>query len=475
MVALPEEQTGVEGLVALTRFARRAAAADLAMAFQAGEDGIAVSLTSDPQSAPRAFSLARSRLEAMDWSDGPKAIAQLALPSSILLALDRPLQQVLFIPTPYPASPRSGVLLLWASPIGQGSDCPLPEHRENGVTLLQPAFAQMMADHHNRLSRRLAGDRFNDLFETVPIGIVVLDGEARVALVNARAAALLGVTAGEVEARLVGERMSAMRARCRNRDALQDVYADLRSKLDYASTAIWASDESYLEVDTHPILGQGRNGRIWLFHDVTTRERMEFELRRQADTDVLTGLPNRRRFFESGNASFNRALAATGIEGRLSVLLLDIDHFKSANDRLGHPFGDVVLCEIARRCQSVLRTHDLMARMGGDEFAILLPQTGAEDAEGVAERLRLAIACSPIAMQGNSLPMTLSVGGTTLGRGDATLDVLIKRADVALYEAKRQGRNQAVSLPAEGAVQALKTVGAAAEGSINETVGAVAP
>jgi PAS domain-containing protein len=181
------------GLAALTRFARRAAGADFALAFQAGADGLAVPLASDPGPLPRAFSLARTRFEAVDWSAGPQDAAPLALPSAVLLAVDRPVQQTLFIPTPFPDSPRSGVLLLWVANRAWQCDCPFRDDMEGSVMLLQSAFGQMLAGHQDQVRRKLTNDRFHDLFETVPTGIVVLDGKATHALVNERAAALLGV------------------------------------------------------------------------------------------------------------------------------------------------------------------------------------------------------------------------------------------------------------------------------------------
>jgi diguanylate cyclase (GGDEF)-like protein len=284
--------------------------------------------------------------------------------------------------------------------------------------------------------------RFHDLFETVPTGIVVLDGKATHALVNERAAALLGVPAGEVEAAEVGARMRALRESCRNRNALEMVYADLQTSLDYSSTAIWVSEASHIEVDTHPVLGHGRNGRIWLFHDVTARERLEHELRRRAETDPLTGLANRRRFFEVGTAALQKAITAYGAASGLSILLLDIDHFKVINDRYGHPAGDAVLRDFSLRCQSVLRQRDLMARMGGEEFAVLLPGTGAEEARGIAERLRCTVGSAAFDAEDARIPVTVSIGATTRSDDDHMLDALLKRADVALYEAKTSGRNQ---------------------------------
>jgi diguanylate cyclase (GGDEF)-like protein len=308
---------------------------------------------------------------------------------------------------------------------------------ESSVLMLQSAFGQMLSERHASLQRKVTADRFHDLFETVPTGIVLLDGEGASGMANARAAALLDIPAGTVAATRLAERMRALRARCRNRDALEALYLGMQAEVDYDVTATWLVDGAHIEVETHPILGSGRNGRIWLFHDVTVQARLAEELRIRAQTDALTGLPNRRHFFEVG-------LVAAGAGSLLSVLLLDIDHFKSINDCFGHPVGDEVLRELASRCRGLLRGRDLMARIGGEEFAVLLPETQPAEAAEIGERLRAAFAGIPVATQGGAVAMTISLGGATLAAAGESFEALLKRVDVALYEAKDGGRNRVV-------------------------------
>jgi diguanylate cyclase (GGDEF)-like protein len=427
-----------DGLGALVRFARLAAAADFAVAFEAGPVGLAEPLAADPGPLPRPFTLGRTRIADLDYTQGPRDAAGLALPSSILLALNRPVQQALFIPTPFAGAERSGVLLLWAANQAWRCECSFRTDIEGSVLLLQSAFGQMLADRRGSLQRQVTADRFHDLFETVPTGIVVLDGEGSAGMANARAAELLGLPAGTVAATLLAERMRALRARCRNREALEALYLRLQASVDYDVTATWLLADAHIEVETHPILGRGRNGRIWLFHDVTVQESLAEELRIRAQTDALTGLPNRRHFFEIG-LGVTAAAAAGSV---LSVLLLDIDHFKSINDGFGHPVGDEVLRELANRCRGLLRGSDLMARIGGEEFAVLLPETRPTEAGEIAERLRLAVGAAPVATQGGPIAMTISLGGATLSAAEESFEGLLKRADAALYEAKRGGRNR---------------------------------
>ncbi|MGE0357777.1 MAG: diguanylate cyclase [Burkholderiales bacterium] len=162
-------------------------------------------------------------------------------------------------------------------------------------------------------------------------------------------------------------------------------------------------------------------------------------LEMQAHTDSLTGLANRRRFFEMAEAELARARR---YDAPLSMLMLDIDHFKEVNDTHGHRAGDRVLQSLARTCLGVLRNVDVVGRVGGEEFAILLPETGLEGARDVAERLREAVERSAVARdEGVPLRITVSVGVAVLSEG-VNLDTLLSQSDAALYDAKHRGRNR---------------------------------
>jgi diguanylate cyclase (GGDEF)-like protein len=160
----------------------------------------------------------------------------------------------------------------------------------------------------------------------------------------------------------------------------------------------------------------------------------------QAHTDPLTGLHNRRSFEELARREF--ALAARN-GSPMSLLLFDIDHFKHVNDSYGHDVGDKVLQSVAKLAKQELRGHDVLARFGGEEFIALLPSLTQDDAYLVAERLRACLAQCRIAVDDSTeISITISVGLSrhTLGPGD--LGVMIKAADKALYQAKKQGRNR---------------------------------
>ena len=160
-------------------------------------------------------------------------------------------------------------------------------------------------------------------------------------------------------------------------------------------------------------------------------------LRQAALTDYLTGLPNRRAF-EAQVAA--RLAEEPNDQPEAALAVFDVDHFKQVNDRNGHAAGDEVLKGIVERWKRVLRSHDLLGRIGGEEFCVLLPNAGPGMAARVADRLRTVIAELPFAFEGQLLRMTVSIGVTTLAAGE-DLPVLMRRADKALYEAKEGGRD----------------------------------
>ncbi|BCJ45834.1 hypothetical protein GCM10010168_57460 [Actinoplanes ianthinogenes] len=160
-----------------------------------------------------------------------------------------------------------------------------------------------------------------------------------------------------------------------------------------------------------------------------------------ATTDELTGQHNRRHFYAVAGALVQAA--ARG--GRpLAAAMLDIDKFKSVNDTYGHGVGDEVIRTVARRIRAVLRHSDVLGRYGGEEFAIVLPDHEGEALE-LAERVRMAVGGEPVNTQAGPLPVTISIGLTRLGDGDAALDDLLARADHALYRAKEAGRNRVMA------------------------------
>jgi diguanylate cyclase (GGDEF)-like protein/PAS domain S-box-containing protein len=176
-----------------------------------------------------------------------------------------------------------------------------------------------------------------------------------------------------------------------------------------------------------------------ILRDITDKRGASEQRRREAFGDHLTGLANRRAFFEAAEQELTRSQA---LPRPTAVIVFDADHFKAINDRHGHPGGDAVLRHLAKILGDTFREVDVVARIGGEEFAVLLPSTDLRRAAVVAERLRSLVASQVVHFDGEPIRYTVSAGITSLDDGDGGIDLLLKRADQALYAAKRGGRNR---------------------------------
>jgi diguanylate cyclase (GGDEF)-like protein/PAS domain S-box-containing protein len=185
-------------------------------------------------------------------------------------------------------------------------------------------------------------------------------------------------------------------------------------------------------VDGHP-------SYCLILRDITDK-RAASELQRKAIwSDQLTGIANRRAFFEAAELEIERGKRSPR---DLSLIMIDLDHFKQVNDTFGHPAGDAVLRHLAALMMLTFRLVDVVARIGGEEFAVLLPSTALDDAVAVAERLRRAVESKPVVVDGTPIRYTLSAGVAAMNSSLTGLDALIKQADLALFAAKEAGRNQ---------------------------------
>lgn len=178
-------------------------------------------------------------------------------------------------------------------------------------------------------------------------------------------------------------------------------------------------------------------GSAFVFNIQALRRREEL-LRDQSLTDSLTGVANRRHFLDQARRELARA---SRYRLPVTCLMLDLDHFKQVNDRFGHDAGDQVLIAVASRLSGLLRQHDFIARLGGEEFAMLLAHTDADRGALVAERCRQVVAGIDFIFNGVPHPVTTSVGVASVAGEEPTTSELLKRADKALYRAKADGRN----------------------------------
>ena len=177
-----------------------------------------------------------------------------------------------------------------------------------------------------------------------------------------------------------------------------------------------------------------------VFRDITELTKIKHEMERLAHTDFLTGLANRRFFMQRLTEETERVKRG---DQSMSVLLLDMDTFKNVNDTHGHDVGDRVLQVIASVTLEIKRVADVAARIGGEEFAILLPDTGREGSITLAQRLRRTINEQMIAdARGRPIQVTASIGVATMSHSDSGLDHILTHADRALYRAKDAGRDQ---------------------------------
>jgi diguanylate cyclase (GGDEF)-like protein len=190
-----------------------------------------------------------------------------------------------------------------------------------------------------------------------------------------------------------------------------------------------------------------------------SKERLEFDQRVKAQTDPLTGALNRRALMSRGD----RLLRRHSVEQKpLCLLFLDLDHFKSLNDRFGHSGGDDVLMKFVAVVHDNIRPTDFLFRIGGEEFCCLLPHTGAAQAQRVAERIRHQFEAAAVEVAGAAVKTTVSLGIASTETFGYDLDTLMRRADMAVYAAKQQGRNRVVMARSDDPMQGTSRIRAVA-------------
>ncbi len=289
----------------------------------------------------------------------------------------------------------------------------------------------------------------NHLFNLQPIargqafmnmsdGIVVLDEKQRVTDFNPAAEEIFDFLSPD----MIGEGFAEL---CEVELADRLLEGDSRNPLHLKKR-----DESfYYDVRTSPIVsGKGAYvGRILSFRDVTRQKQLEDQLEYFASTDSLTGLYNRRHFSHLAEMELHRGIR---YGSPLSLFMIDIDHFKQINDNFGHDMGDRIMREMVKICRKSLREADLFARWGGEEFVVLLPETGLAEAAEAAERLRESIENLEMESSSGKVTMTISIGVAELGSSGSALEDGLKEADRAMYHSKAMGRNRCSCIDSDG-------------------------
>ena len=299
---------------------------------------------------------------------------------------------------------------------------------------------------------------YQRIFECSPDGLLVVDAEGRITMANAQIEALFGYTRGELLGQAV-EKLVPARFAGRHTHHRAHFKTAVRSRQMGASSELFAQHkngkEFPVDIMLSPMLIDGQPITLCVVRDITERkaaqdalERQTAELRRLhtelellANHDGLTGLLNWRAFYEHAGQMLKIAHRR---RENVTLLLLDLDHFKSINDRFGHPEGARVLQAVAATLRETARDNDIVARHGGEEFVVATLGLSAEEGLVAAERLRAAVA----AIENLKHPITVSIGVATLlpqpnkHVDPRALSTLLDQADQALYVAKNNGRNQ---------------------------------
>jgi diguanylate cyclase (GGDEF)-like protein len=274
------------------------------------------------------------------------------------------------------------------------------------------------------------------IFNSMRDGVLILDTQDRLLDFNPAAKALLPV----LSKRNLGTNVIPMLSQTpKIADAV--LQAQERTEIDLSD-----SEATSYEIRTWPLYSSEGNtasklvGRAVVFEDVTAQVRLREELRGRSETDDLTGVANRRRF---SRALEIECMRFARNHFPMSILMIDLDFFKAVNDQYGHLVGDAVLRIVAQLLLLSLRKTDLLARFGGEEFAVLLPETRIEGGQIIAERIRAAVCEKPITAEGHDVTMTVSIGVSShTDQLEANPEILLKKADLALYRAKALGRNR---------------------------------
>lgn len=273
-------------------------------------------------------------------------------------------------------------------------------------------------------------------------GVLLVGPRGTVTGANSAAEQIFGIPV----AQLIGRDCLALMVDHRNRGFLEYLSrtllpADPSAPNATVELAGRRADGSLVPIEvTSGRVAHGETAFSLTVRDIAERKAHERELRRGANRDRLTGVATRGHVEQLAETELFRVSRY----GRpLSLLLFDVDHFKKVNDTHGHPAGDQVLREVARRCQSLVRASDLIGRWGGEEFLVMTPETALDGGSTLGERLRRAVADTPVILDTDErIQVTISVGIAEYVVADADLASLLSRADMALYRAKANGRNR---------------------------------
>lgn len=317
-------------------------------------------------------------------------------------------------------------------------------HTEGGDAVLEVLVTGLDITQKMQLTHQLqiSTSRFRSVVDAAYDAIITIDQEHNITLFNRAAENLFGYESPE----MIGQPLLKLIPEAHR--GKHDAYVHQFARSPVVSRQMDERNRIYglhrdgtllpVEIAISKINVDGLLEFTAIIRDIEDRVRLMEQLERQAETDELTGLPNRREFLDV----MEHSLRSTA---NLSVLMLDIDHFKNVNDTYGHDCGDEVLTVLAKVGSAIIRKVGIFARWGGEEFMIALPHTDLDQARAIAEQLRATIANQDFTHDwhnGHPIPFTISIGVTTRTADEGDISAILKRVDEALYKAKDSGRNR---------------------------------
>lgn len=316
----------------------------------------------------------------------------------------------------------------------------------NGGRMLSYADVTDIVRHSDEL------ELLRSALDNISEGVMLLDTDLRARFLNLKVRNYFAVTAEQVAAHPAYRDLIAKAPDAEMRGLTADQFgAYIANRIETARTAAPAAYDMVFpdgrHIRTHcSITADG--GRMLTYCDITDLIRNAELLEKLATIDSMTGLYNRRHFMVLSEAEWSRFQR---YQRPLTMLMLDIDHFKSVNDRYGHAVGDDAIVSVANACEGGKRNSDIAGRLGGEEFAVLLPETDAVQAKIVAERIREAVAAHVFSVHKVRFNVTISVGIAQASVSMSGIDALLREADAALYQAKEAGRNRVVTAALQAA------------------------
>jgi diguanylate cyclase (GGDEF)-like protein/PAS domain S-box-containing protein len=325
-------------------------------------------------------------------------------------------------------------LQVWGAPI---------RNDEGEITHAVAAFSNITAQKRFEAALQESETRFRTIFEEGPLGIAIVDLDYRFVQVNQAFCDMTGYR---------GDELAGLSFTDITHPEDIEIHTEQTTRMERGELDTLDIEKRYVRKDGQPIwvrvcvrLVRDAAGRpayhLTMIQDITAQRRALQQIERMAYHDVLTGLPNRRLLYDRLGQAIARARR---YDGSVVVLSIDLDGFKLVNDRYGHAAGDAVLIETASRLRTALRDIDTVARMGGDEFVLMLADAAGVDAEQVCDRIEAALS-QPVPFAGHNLVVHPSIGRATLFEDGDTEDALISAADAAMYRDKESRRSPAAS------------------------------